>query len=52
VSHLRRIASGVALAVYIALAPSEVPPWRLDPSQRIVAELAVGEPVPSLGTRR
>lgn len=50
--YLRRLASGVALAVYFALAPSEVPPWRLDPSQRVVAELAIGEPVPSLGTRR
>ena len=50
--QLRSFATGVALAVYLALAPSEVPPWRLDPSQRVVAELSVGEPVPALGTRR
>jgi len=46
------LASGVALAVYFALAPSVVPAWRLDPSPRVVAELAIGEPVPALGTRR
>ena len=49
---LRALAMGVALAVYFALAPSVVPPWRLDPAQRVVAELAVGDPVPFLGTRR
>lgn len=51
-TSIRRLATGLALAMYFAFAPTEIPPWRLDPAARVVAELAVGEPVPTLGSRR
>lgn len=40
------------LAVYFMLAPSTIPPWRADPSLRVVAMLMVGEPVTPLVARR
>lgn len=40
------------LAIYFLVAPSTVPPWRGDPSLRVVAMLMVGEPVTPLWVRR
>lgn len=38
----------LALAAYLALAPSSVPPWRLAPASPPALVLPVGDPVPSL----
>jgi hypothetical protein len=42
----------VFLAGFLAIAPSTIPAWRADLRLRPVAELAVGEPVLYLETRR
>lgn len=49
-SEARRLASRLGLAIYLSLAPSSVPPWRLTTEPpRLV--LAVGEPTPGLAPR-
>ncbi|MGH9168522.1 MAG: hypothetical protein ACRD02_11930 [Acidimicrobiia bacterium] len=45
-------ASRLLLAGFLALAPSRVPPWRLDPAPRAAAVLAVGDPTRSLWVGR
>jgi hypothetical protein len=40
------------LAGFLALAPSRVPPWRLDPAPRPAAVLSVGHPTRSLWVGR
>jgi hypothetical protein len=42
----------VVVAIYYAFAPSTVPDWRADPQLRTVAVLSVGDPMPSLTSRR
>ncbi len=44
---LRYRLGGALLAIFFALAPSEVPDWRRDPGIRTVAVLPIGEPVAS-----
>lgn len=46
-----RILRSLALGVYLAFAPSTVPPWRGDPSHRAVAVLPVGDVTPPLTER-
>jgi len=48
VNGWRSAVRATGMALYLAVAPSTVPPWRLDPSIRVVAELAVGEATPAL----
>lgn len=52
--RLRSRIGEAVLAVFFALAPSEIPAWRSDPALRPVAVLAVGEPAlpfPVVATR-
>lgn len=44
-SRTRTIASRMLLAAYLVFGPAAVPGWRGDHRQRIVAVLAVGDPV-------
>jgi hypothetical protein len=51
--RLRRRAGEAVLAVFFALAPSEVPAWRTDPGVRPAVVLSVGDPVtPLVGRAR
>ncbi len=43
--RLRSRVGEAFLAMFFALAPSEVPAWRSDPTLRPVAVLALGEPM-------
>ena len=52
VSTALRLTRSLALGIYLAFAPSTVPPWRGDPTHRAVAVLSVGEVTPPLGERR
>ncbi len=47
-SELRALACQVLLAGYLALAPSSVPPWRVEPRFRVATVLPIGEPTPGL----
>jgi len=49
---MRALARAIAVAAYFAIAPSTVPLWRADPTNRVAVVLAVGEPTPRLGVRR
>lgn len=40
----RRLAGELFLALFFAMAPSNVPDWRSDPGARTVAVLPIGEP--------
>jgi len=46
-----RAIRGVAFAAFLAVAPSSIAPWRLDPRLVPVAMLIVGDPTPRLGAR-
>ena len=48
---MRRRLGEAFLAVFFVLTPTSVPQWRSDPTQRVVAVLAVGDPTPSLAVR-
>lgn len=48
-SDLKRRVAEAMLAVYFALAPSTVPPWRRGVSPPPAAVLLVGDPVPRIG---
>ncbi len=49
---MRSLLRAAAMAVYLALAPSTIPPWRADPSVRTAIVLAIGEPTPLLHAPR
>ena len=49
--RLRSRLSEALIAVYFAVAPSSVEPWRVLPQPRVAAVLAVGEPTPLLADR-
>ncbi len=49
--RLRSRLSQALMAVFFALAPSSVEPWRVEPRARVAAVLAVGEPTPSIAGR-
>ena len=42
----------VGFAMFVAFAPTTLPPWRADPGRRVAIVLAVGAPTPSIGHRR
>ncbi len=49
--ELRRVLVGGMVAAYFAIAPSSVPPWRLEQLPRPAAVLLLGEPTPSVAVR-
>lgn len=48
---LVRLLREATLAAVVAIAPTEVDPWRLDPTPPPARILAVGDPVPALWAR-
>ncbi len=48
---LRRAMRSLVLALHLAIAPSWVDAWRLDPATRITFTLVVGEPMTPLRRR-
>lgn len=45
---LRRLVTATFIAVYFAVAPSTLPPWKAEPRPLPAALLVVGEPTPSV----
>lgn len=45
---VRRLVSATFIAVYLAVAPSTVPPWKAEPRPLPAALLVLGEPTPSV----
>lgn len=47
-TRTRAVASRLVFAAYLVFGPARVPGWRRDHRQRVVAVLAVGDPVVAL----
>ncbi len=48
---LVRLLREAALAAVVAIAPTEVDPWRLDPTPPPARILSVGDPMPAIWSR-